>query len=208
VQRCNDDKRIALPGGDGWVFDKAVASPFYSFFWLSEPDRGQAHALNKGFARCHGDICAYLNSDDVLAPGAVAKVVAYFLAHPDWDLLYGRARILNAEDRIIGEYPTAPYTFRRLIEDNCLCQPAVFWRARLSEKIGPFEEELHYCMDYDYWLRAARAGMHLEYVADLLAFARLHPDAKTLACREQMHAERMAVRARHSSAKGIMRPVR
>jgi glycosyltransferase involved in cell wall biosynthesis len=166
--------------------------------WISEPDRGQAHAINKGFARAKGDLRAYLNSDDVLAPGAVAKVVAYFLSRPDWDLLYGRARYLDAEGRIIGSYPTAPYTFRRLLEDNCLCQPAVFWRARLAERIGPFDERLHYCMDYDYWLRAAQAGMHLEHVEDLLAYSRLHPAAKTLACREQMHIERLTVRARFS----------
>ena len=166
--------------------------------WFSGPDRGQAHALNKGFARARGDVRAYLNSDDVLMPGAVEKVVGYFLARPDWDLLYGRANYLDAEGRIVGAYRTAPYTFRRLVEDNCLCQPAVFWRARLAERVGPFDEALHCCMDYDYWLRAARAGLRLEYVEDLLACSRLHPEAKTLSCRLRMYEESIAVCARHA----------
>jgi glycosyltransferase involved in cell wall biosynthesis len=165
--------------------------------WVSEPDRGQAHALNKGFARCRGAIRAYLNSDDVLAPGALDKVVGHFLAHPDWDLLYGRANYVDAGGRVTGAYPTAPYTFRRLLEDNCLCQPAVFWHARLAERVGPFDEALHCCMDYDYWLRAARAGLRLEYVEDLLAFSRLHPAAKTQSCRLRMYEESIAVCARH-----------
>jgi glycosyltransferase involved in cell wall biosynthesis len=166
--------------------------------WVSEPDRGQAHALNKGFARTRGDIRCYLNSDDVLAPGAVEKVVAYFLANLDWDLLYGRARYIDAEGRVVGAYRTAPYTFRRLAEDNCLCQPAVSWRSRLAERVGPFDEGLHCCMDYDYWLRAARAGLRLEYVEDLLACSRLHPEAKTSICRLRMYEESIAVCARHA----------
>jgi glycosyltransferase involved in cell wall biosynthesis len=166
--------------------------------WVSEPDRGQAHALNKGFARARGDVLAYLNSDDVLAPGAVEKAVVHLLAHPDWDLVYGRANYIDEGGRIVGAYPTAPFTFRRLVEDNCVCQPAAFWRARLARRVGPFDEALDCCMDYDYWLRAARAGLRLEYVEDLLASSRLHPRAKTACRRLRMYQESIAVCARHA----------
>jgi glycosyltransferase involved in cell wall biosynthesis len=166
--------------------------------WTSEPDRGQAHALNKGFARAGGAILAYLNSDDVLAAGAVEKVVTYFLEHPAWDLLYGRANYIDADGRVVGAYPTAPYTFRRLVEDNCLCQPAVFWRADLARRVGPMDEHLHCCMDYDYWLRAARAGGRFAAVEDLLAYSRVHAEAKTLTCRLQVYQESIAVCIRHA----------
>src|SRR5205814_1124883 len=104
---------------DGGSSDESVAileSYGDRFAWVSEPDGGQADALNKGFARCRGDIRAYLNSDDVLLPGAVEKVVAHFHAHPDWHLLYGRAHFINEQDRVLGAYRTAPFSPRRLAE--------------------------------------------------------------------------------------------
>jgi glycosyltransferase involved in cell wall biosynthesis len=157
--------------------------------WVSERDHGQAHALNKGFARTQGDVLAYLCSDDVLAPGAVEKVVAAFEEHADWDVLYGRAAYIDEADRRIGEYRTAPFTFRRLLEDNCICQPAAFWRRSLALQVGPFNERLHGCMDYEYWLRMARAGGRFGYLDDLLAAARLYPETKTMSCRLQMYRE-------------------
>jgi glycosyltransferase involved in cell wall biosynthesis len=166
--------------------------------WVSEPDGGQAQALNKGFARARGDIRAYLNSDDVLAPAAVERMVEHFLAHAEADLVYGRANYVDETGRVLGAYRTAPYSTRRLVEDNCLCQPAVFWRARLARWVGPFDERLHCCMDYDYWLRAARAGARFHYVDDLLACSRLHPAAKTLSCRLQMYRESIAVCRQHA----------
>jgi glycosyltransferase involved in cell wall biosynthesis len=184
---------VVIDGGstDGSV--EILKSYGDGFAWVSEPDRGQAHALNKGFARSRGAIRAYLNSDDILAPGAVEKVVGYFLAHPDWGLLYGRANHTDEYDCVLGPYPTAPYSFRRLVEDNCVCQPAVFWRTDLAQRVGPFDEALHGCMDYDYWLRAARAGASIHHVEDLLACSRLHPEAKTVACRLRMYRESIAV---------------
>jgi hypothetical protein len=134
----------------------------------------------------------------LLAPGAVEKVVHHFLARPDWDLLYGRANYIGQEGRVLGAYPTAPYTFRRLVEVNCLCQPAVFWRASLAGKVGTFDERLHCAIDYDYWLRAAQAGGRFAYVDDLLAYSRLHPQAKTLTCRLQAYQEGITVCARHA----------
>jgi glycosyltransferase involved in cell wall biosynthesis len=188
---------------DGGSTDESVAilrSYGDRLAWVSEPDRGQAHALNKGFTRARGQIRAYLNSDDVLAPGAVEKVVAYFLAHPDWDLVYGRAHYIDERGHVTGTYPTAPYTYRRLVEDNCLCQPAVFWRAAVAQKVGQFDERLHCCMDYDYWLRIAGVGGRLEYVEDLLAASRLHPAAKTVACRVPMYRESIAVCTRRTGS--------
>ncbi len=159
--------------------------------WVSEPDRGQAHAINKGLARCRGEICAYLNSDDVLLPGAVERVVA------DWDLVYGRAQTIDPDDHVTGAYRTLPFSLRRLAEHSCICQPAAFWRASLAERLGHFDEALHYCMDFDYWLRAALAGAKLVYVEDMLARARIHPDAKSTAQLAPMYLESLRVCQRH-----------
>jgi glycosyltransferase involved in cell wall biosynthesis len=101
------------------------------FRWTSEPDRGQSDAINKGFAQSRGAIRAYLNSDDVLWPGAIRTAVEHFNRHPAWDLLYGNAYHVDANDRILARYPTAPYRLDRLLQNCFICQPAAFWRTSL-----------------------------------------------------------------------------
>src|SRR4029078_9168123 len=104
--------------------------------WISEVDGGQTNALNKGFAQCRGEIRAYLNSDDTLELDAIEKVVHYFREHPDIGLVYGDANYVDIHDRMSGRYTTAPYSFDRLVEDCCICQPAAFWRSTVVERIG------------------------------------------------------------------------
>jgi glycosyltransferase involved in cell wall biosynthesis len=163
------------------------------FFWVSERDHGQADAINKGFAHCRGEIRAYLNSDDVLEPNAVAQAVACFRAHPDWDMLYGDANYIDEDDRVTGRYETDDYSFGRLMRNCCVCQPAVFWTHRIAEKVGPFNVELHCALDYEYWLRIARAGGRIVRVPDLLAASRRYPETKTLSQRERVHRESIRV---------------
>jgi glycosyltransferase involved in cell wall biosynthesis len=161
--------------------------------WVSEPDGGQSAAINRGFAATGGEIRGYLNSDDVLRPGALAVVADHFQRHPECDLVYGDADYVDEGDRIIGAYPTAPFSYARLAEENIVCQPATFWRARIARKVGPFDESLRYAMDYDYWLRIAQAGGRIDYLPRTLAASRLHPRAKTLADRPRVLREIFAV---------------
>jgi glycosyltransferase involved in cell wall biosynthesis len=157
--------------------------------WVSEPDSGQTNAINKGMTRVGGSILAYLNSDDILLPDAVERVVAYFQQHPDWDMLYGNADYIDAVGGFIGPYNTAPYSFARLMDDCCVCQPAAFWRRRIADLVGPFNEALQTAMDYEYWLRLGNAGASIHFVPDKLAQSRLHEDTKTLTMREKIYAE-------------------
>jgi glycosyltransferase involved in cell wall biosynthesis len=157
--------------------------------WISERDGGQANAINKGFARCRGQIRAYLNSDDTLLPHAVERIVAFYDRHPGCDLVYAEANYIDAEDRITGKYNTAPYSFERLMLDCCVCQPAAFWRDTTAALVGPFDESLDLVMDYDYWLRIARGGGNIIHLEEVLANSRLHPDTKTLSRREEIYAE-------------------
>ena len=148
--------------------------------WLSEADDGQTAAINKGFRRTNGEIVGYLNSDDVLLPDAIARVVEYLRNHPECDLVYGDADYIDAEDRVTGTYPTADYSFERLMEDCCICQPAAYWRASVTESVGLFDENVQLAMDYDYWLRVDRSGFVIQHLAEKLAQSRLHPETKTL----------------------------
>jgi len=171
--------------------------------WVSEPDKGQTHAINKGMRRARGCILAYLNSDDVLLPDAVRTVVDYLTEHRDVALLYGKAFYIDQHDQITGEYKTEPYSKQRLAEECIVCQPATFWRRSLADVVGEFDESLHYVMDYDYWLRAANAGVRIDFVSTPLANSRRYPETKTLSARGKIYRELFATCWRHNRYIGL-----
>jgi glycosyltransferase involved in cell wall biosynthesis len=128
--------------------------------WQSGPDRGQAHAINKGLALATGEIVCWLNSDDTYEPGALGTVAAYFGGRPGCRWAYGRCRIVDEDDREIRTFITryknlllARYSYPKLLAENFISQPAVFWRRELLAEVGPLNEREHFCMDYEYWLR-------------------------------------------------------
>jgi len=134
-------------------------------YWVSEPDRGQTHAINKGIAKATGDILAYLNSDDYYLPGTLFKVAEYFHQFPQTDLLHGRCRYVNQEGEKIGEQFGKIQSFEEIIDlwgvwwqQRQFVQPEVFWSKRITNQIGNFSEGLHYVMDYEYWCRIIQAG--------------------------------------------------
>jgi glycosyltransferase involved in cell wall biosynthesis len=176
--------------------------------WVSEADRGQAHAINKGMAQARGAIRTYLNSDDLLRPGAVSRVVEHFRARPTCDLVYGRDALIDADGRYLGMYPTAEYSFEALVERCCISQPAAFWRARVAARVGPFDESLALVMDYEYWLRADRAGARIEHIPDVLAHTRIHRQTKTSGggqptrFHERFYRELFAASLRHAGYVG------
>ena len=165
--------------------------------WVSERDRGQAHAINKGWRQASGSLVAYLNSDDVYLPGAVAQAVAALDAHPEAAAVYGEGYHVDERGAILERYPTEPFNADRLRETCFICQPTVFMRRDAVERVGYLDESLRYCMDYDLWIRLVRAGKVLSHVSRYLASTRLHADAKTLDQRGQAHAEILQVIYRH-----------
>ena len=141
-------------------------------YWVSEPDRGQTHAINKGMARATGDIRAYLNSDDIYLPGAVRAVVEAFQANPDADILHGRCVTIDEDDnRLDREFYSDIETPSDVLDlwhvwfrGRNFVQPEVFWTKRIAEKVGPFDEFRHYAMDYDYWTRCIIAGAKVYHI--------------------------------------------
>jgi GT2 family glycosyltransferase len=156
--------------------------------WVSERDRGQASAINKGWHRARGSIVAYLNSDDTYLPGAVERAVAALRACPEAGAVYGEGHHVDEEGRVIERYPTEPFSLTRLAETCFICQPTVFLRREVVERVGYLDESLQYCMDYDLWIRVARVVTFAQ-VPDYQANTRLHADTKTLGRRAQAHAE-------------------
>jgi glycosyltransferase involved in cell wall biosynthesis len=157
--------------------------------WVSQKDNGQTDAVNKGIRATSGEIIGWLNSDDIYYPNAISKVVAYFDAHPEVDIVYGQADHIDLEDKAFEEYPSEPWSLERLKETCFICQPALFFRRSIVEKHGLLDESLNYCMDYAYWLRLGKAGVKFAFLQEKLAGSRLYADNKTLGARVKVHAE-------------------
>ena len=152
--------------------------------WTSEPDRGQSHAINKGLRIATGEVFAFLNSDDLYEPGALRKVGAFFVQHPEAAWLSGRCRNIDEQGREIRKAITLyknlwlrlrSYAVLQVLD--YVAQPATFWRRRVIEKVGLFDEHLSYAMDYDYSLRL---GPHfrLWVLNEYLACYRTHAKSK------------------------------
>jgi glycosyltransferase involved in cell wall biosynthesis len=178
---------IVIDGGstDGSVetirkFENSIA------YWVSEKDRGQAHAINKGMQRATGDIIAYLNSDDYYLAGSLVRVAEHFVRHPNVDLVHGRCRIVDEHGVKISERKGSITRYDEILDlwdvwwnGRNFVQPEVFWTRRISEKIGPFREDLFWVMDYDYWLRLLRAKCGVDFIDAELAAFRLQSNQKS-----------------------------
>jgi glycosyltransferase involved in cell wall biosynthesis len=165
-------------------------------WWVSEKDRGQTDAINKGFAHAHGEILAWLNSDDTYQPGAVAEAVAFLRSQPEVGLVYGDANFIDGNGCVIGRFPAAQTDYRRLRRGYVhIPQQASFWRADLWHKVGPLDPSFYFAMDYDLWVRLA-AQAPVQYTPRLWANFRLHTQGKTIAADERCWPEMLKVHYR------------
>ncbi len=149
-------------------------------WWVSEPDGGQAEAINKGFRRATGEIVAWLNSDDMYAPGAIQAAVDYFTAHPEIGLVYGDALSFDETGHPLNDLTFAPWGLADLAAFNIICQPAVFMRRDVLAQTGLLDDSYHMLLDHHLWLRIAQETK-IAYVPALWAFARHHAAAKNVA---------------------------
>jgi len=147
-----------------------------TFRWISEQDRGQSEAINKGLRMAGGEVAAYLNADDTLAPGSLQRGVDFFKNHPDQKLLTGYCRIIDEDGheirkaitcykKILLRFPS----LKNLLKENFISQPATFWRRDIHQGLGYFSEDLHYALDYDMWCRIAskyRINVLRKHLAD------------------------------------------
>jgi glycosyltransferase involved in cell wall biosynthesis len=147
-------------------------------YWVSEPDRGQSHAINKGFSRTTGKIMAWLNSDDVYQIGAIA-IVARQIVDKQKTMLVGESVKTGRPTELSGTLDCRkPNEAEMFYEGRTFPQPSVFWSADLWSLAGPIEEEFNFVMDYDLWLRMVKMADHVQHKNTVLSYERTHSQQK------------------------------
>jgi len=147
--------------------------------WISEPDKGQSDAINKGWRMAKGQILAYLNADDTYMPWAVESAVRCLSDNPDAGMIYGQCSIIDQHGQVTGQYTREDFNMKRLLCCSCfIAQPTVFIRREVLNEVGYLDTNLYMAMDLDFWIRIA-LKYRVKYLTRLLANYRFCPGTKT-----------------------------
>jgi glycosyltransferase involved in cell wall biosynthesis len=177
-------------------------------YWVSEPDKGQSDAINKGFARCTGGLMNWLNSDDLLLPGALGVVAEAAFRDPEAGVYVGWTEHVDPAGKKL-------YDRRSTVEEinnpldwvrNYFFQPSAYFRREVWEQFGPLDVTLHYTMDVDFWIRASKRW-RFALVPRLISRDREHPASKSMAQRPEMRGELAVVQAREGGIEIVRRDV-
>jgi glycosyltransferase involved in cell wall biosynthesis len=178
------DYRV-IDGGSTDQTRQILASYGSRVSWVSEPDGGQIDAINKGLRGAHGDVIGWLNSDDLLLEGALARVARAFQDNPTAEWVHGRCLVIDENDRpvrdFIGRYKhyrARRHSFENLLTENYISQMAAFWRRSVHAEIGYLDPALDLAFDYDLFLRLARRGPPV-YIPEPLACFRWYQSSKS-----------------------------
>lgn len=149
--------------------------------WESRPDKGQANAINCGMKRSTGDVLAYLNSDDILLPGALSFVARFFNEHPNVDVVYGNRILIDEEGDEIGRWVLPTYDEQVIQWADYIPQETMFWRRRAWKAVNEsLDESFEFAMDWDLILRFRAAGMRFRHVPRFLGAFRVWDCQKTM----------------------------
>ncbi len=164
--------------------------------WRSQPDHGQADAINQGFHAVTGEIFSFLNADDTYLPGALSAIAGHFKRNSSAGMIYGEAYHVDTHGKILDRYPTLPFDLDSLNSRCFICQPAAFMLRNAFADAGMLDAGLHFALDYDLWIRLARC-YPVRKVDDYLATSRMHLDNKTLSSRRRVYQEIISVTRAH-----------
>jgi GT2 family glycosyltransferase len=148
--------------------------------WISEPDRGQSHAINKGFRMARGSILFWLNSDDLILPGAVRNAVNALEENPSAGAVYGEGYLIDEEGKTTRRFPsTEPFNLWKLVHlSDYILQQTVYFQRAAIEDVGYLREDLHFALDWDLLIRIGNHGP-LHYIPEYMGCLREHSSAKS-----------------------------
>jgi len=170
-----------------------------------EPDRGQADALNKAFCRSSGDIIGWLNADDIYYPGAIGQVLDAFSQDERLDVVYGDYALIDSGGAQLRRYYIGPWDWKRFYRLGCyVFSGATFFRRRVLGPEPPFDPSLHYCMDYDLFLRIASSAT-AQHIPSVLGALRVHPGSKSIGGAWKFLPEAYHVRRRYATDRASQR---
>lgn len=150
-----------------------------SLSWVSEPDRGQTHAVNKGLERATGELVGWLNGDDAYLSDAVERAIAYLRAHSEVGAIFGGMHVVNERGDVRRRYQPARYSWRRyLFMGDYIPTPSIIFRRALLERIGLLDEQYADAADYDFYLRLFHVA-RVERMPEALVRFRYHPSSKS-----------------------------
>jgi len=159
-------------------------------YWESQPDRGFGHAINKGFKKATGEILCWINSDDILLPGALLCIGKYFATHPEVGLAFGDRHFIKEDSTLLFKKRFFLFVPGQLRHAKTLPQESTFWRRSVFEKAGAFlDEDLTFAIDLDLWCRLARVT-RITHIPIFLGAIRVHPKSKSSTTRTVGRAER------------------
>lgn len=149
--------------------------------YISEKDSGQSEAINKGFRLAKGEIFGWLNSDDWYCGKTLQKVDKYFENNPNISIVYGDYAVSDKKGKILEVVKEIDFDRDIFLHGvNYICQPTVFFRREVLEKVGELDENLHLTMDLQFWLRIVHYGFNFGHIKSCLAVIRLHQESKSI----------------------------
>jgi glycosyltransferase involved in cell wall biosynthesis len=148
-------------------------------YWVSEPDKGQSHAINKGFARATGSIFAWLNADDFLVPSAVHIAIYFLSTMREIGLVYGDRLEIDTKGNITGILKCPSHDPKMFRKNITLPQETVFFRRKIFESVGRLDEELHFAMDFDLWCKMSKIT-NFFHIPVFIGYFRRHESSKSV----------------------------
>lgn len=173
---------IVMDGGSTDETASVVSEYASRLKWVSEKDNGQSHAINKGFRMAKGELVSWLNSDDIIYPGALKAAADAFRKNPGFGAVYGEGHQIDVEGKSRQRFPcTEPFNLWKLAHlSDYILQQTSYFRKKVLDEVGYLDEDLHYALDWDLFIRIGKR-YEIGYIPKYMGAIREYPEAKSFA---------------------------
>lgn len=193
---------IIMDGGSTDETASVAAEYAGRLTFVSEKDRGQSHAINKGFQMANGELVSWLNSDDVILPGAVSHAVSAYKENPSLGAVYGEGYLIDYYGAVTKRFPaTEPFNLWKLVYlSDYILQQTVYFRRAIFAEIGYLDESLNWGMDWDILIRIGKR-YPMRYIPEYMGCLREYEAAKTFSGGGKRHRELALIMRNHGGIK-------